>query len=56
MADEPRPPKTRDMQLRQRQVAGLLLLALMVLIVAMVRARLQHGSWGELFPRGWWRW
>jgi hypothetical protein len=51
MMDEP-----RHMQLRQRQMAGLLLLALAVLIVALVRARLQHGSWGDLFPRGWWRW
>ena len=39
------------MQLRQRQIAGLLLLALAVLIAALVRARLHHGSWGELFPR-----
>ena len=47
---------SRDTQLRQRQIAGLLLLALAVLIVAVVRARLHHGGWGELFPRGWWRW
>jgi hypothetical protein len=45
----------RDVQLRQRQIAGLLLLALAVLIVAVARARLHHGSWGELFPHGWWR-
>jgi hypothetical protein len=56
MADEPRPLNPRDVQLRQRQIAGLLLLALAVLIVALLRARLQHGSWGDLFPRGWWRW
>jgi hypothetical protein len=41
----------RHVQLRQRQIAGLLLLALVVLIVAVVRAR--HG---DLFPPGWWRW
>ena len=51
MADEPRPVKSRDVQLRQRQIAGLLLLALVVLIVALVRAHR-----GDLFPRGWWRW
>jgi hypothetical protein len=51
MLDEPRPVKSRDMQLRQRQMAGLLLLALAILIVAVLRAH--HG---ELFPRGWWRW
>ncbi|HEX6495200.1 MAG TPA: hypothetical protein VF018_06945 [Acidobacteriaceae bacterium] len=51
MLDEPRPVKSRDMQLRQRQIAGLLLLALAVLIAALLRAH--HG---ELFPRGWWRW
>ena len=45
MADE------RDLQLRKRQIAGLLLLALVVLIVALVRA-----NFGDLFPRGWWRW
>jgi hypothetical protein len=56
MADELRPVKSRDVQLRQRQIAGLLLLALAVLMVALIRARLQHGSWGDLFPRGWWRW
>ena len=54
--DDPRPLKSRDMQLRQRQIAGLLLLALAVLIATLVRARLHHGSWGELFPGGWWRW
>jgi hypothetical protein len=51
MADELRPVKSRDVQLRQRQIAGLLLLALAVLMVALVRAH--HGY---LFPRGWWRW
>jgi hypothetical protein len=56
MADDPRPLKQRDVQLRQRQIAGLLLLALGVLIAALVRARLHHGSWGELLPQGWWRW
>jgi hypothetical protein len=54
--DDPRPLESRDVQLRQRQIAGLLLLALGVLIGALVRARLHHGSWGELFPHGWWRW
>ncbi len=38
-------------QLRQRQVAGLLLLALAVLVIAVIRAR--HG---DVFPTGWWRW
>jgi hypothetical protein len=56
MADELDQLKSRDLQLRQRQIAGLLLLALAVLIAALVRARLHHGSWGELFPQGWWRW
>jgi hypothetical protein len=56
MADEPRPVKPRDVQLRQRQIAGLLLLALAVLMVALVRTHLHHGTWGDLFPRGWWRW
>jgi hypothetical protein len=51
MADESRPVKSRDVQLRQRQIAGLLLLALAVLIVALVRT---HHA--DLFPRGWWRW
>jgi hypothetical protein len=41
----------RATQLRQRQIAGLLLLALFVLIVAVVRAQR-----GELLPPGWWRW
>ena len=56
MANDRRPLKSRDVQLRQRQIVGLLLLALAVLIVALVRARLHSGSWGDLFPRGWWRW
>jgi hypothetical protein len=51
MADD-----ARQVQLRQRQIAGLLLLALAVLIVVLLGARLHHGSWGDLFPRGWWRW
>jgi hypothetical protein len=51
MLDEPLPVKSREVQLRQRQMAGLLLLALAVLLVALVRAH--HG---DLFPRGWWRW
>jgi hypothetical protein len=51
MADEPGPQNSRDVQLRQRQIAGLLLLALAVLIVVVLRAHL-----GDLFPRGWWRW
>jgi hypothetical protein len=41
----------RHMQLRQRQIAGLLLLALALLLVALARAHR-----GELFPPGWWRW
>ena len=49
--DDPHPLKSRDVQLRQRQIAGLLLLALAVLIVALARAH-----YGDLFPRGWWRW
>jgi hypothetical protein len=51
MADDTRPVKSRDVQLRQRQIAGLLLLALAVLIVVLVRAH-----YGDLFPHGWWRW
>jgi hypothetical protein len=51
MADDPHSLKPRDVQLRQRQIAGLLLLALAVLIVALVRAHQ-----GDLFPPGWWRW
>jgi hypothetical protein len=46
MADDP-----RNLQLRKRQIAGLLLLAVVVLIAAVARAH-----WGDLFPRGWWRW
>jgi hypothetical protein len=49
--DDPRPPESRDVQLRKRQIAGLLLLALAVLIVVLARAHR-----GDLFPRGWWRW
>jgi hypothetical protein len=56
MADEPHPLEPRHLQLKQRQMAGLLLLALAVLVVVVVRARLHYGSWGELFPPGWWRW
>jgi hypothetical protein len=41
----------RDTQLRRRQIAGLLLLAIFVLIVAVLRAHR-----GELLPPGWWRW
>jgi hypothetical protein len=51
MADDPRSLKSRDMQLRQRQISGLLLLAVAVLIVALIRAH-----YADLFPRGWWRW
>jgi hypothetical protein len=51
MADDPGPLKPRDVQLRQRQIAGLLLLALAVMIIVLLRAR--HGY---LFPHGWWRW
>ena len=56
MADEPHSLEPRYLQLKQRQIAGLLLLALAVLVVVLVRARLHHGGWGELFPPGWWRW
>ena len=56
MADEPHSLEPRHLQLKQRQIAGLLLLALAVLVIVFVRARLHYGSWGELFPRGWWRW
>jgi hypothetical protein len=41
----------RDLQLRRRQIAGLLLLAFAVLVVAVARAHFR-----ELFPQGWWRW
>jgi hypothetical protein len=46
MADD-----ARETQLRQRQIAALLLLALFVLILAVLHARR-----GELLPPGWWRW
>jgi hypothetical protein len=49
--DDPPRLNSRDVQLRKRQIAGLLLLALAVLIVVLVRSH--HG---DLFPRGWWRW
>jgi hypothetical protein len=41
----------RHVLLRQRQIAGLLLLALAVLLVTLARAHR-----GSLFPPGWWRW
>lgn len=41
----------RHVQLRQRQIAGLLLLALAILVVTLLRAHR-----GDLFPAGWWRW
>ncbi len=37
-------------QLFSRQVAGLLLIALLVLLVTLARAH-----FGDLFPPGWWR-
>jgi len=40
----------RDLQLRKRQIAGLILLALFVLAVTLAR---RHAA---LFPPGWWRW
>ncbi|MFZ0664050.1 MAG: hypothetical protein WAM66_15280 [Acidobacteriaceae bacterium] len=36
--------------LRKRQVAGLLLIAAAILVVALLRAN-PH----DIFPRGWWR-
>lgn len=46
MVDDP-----RHLKLRRRQIAGLLLLALIVFVLALVRAHR-----GDLFPPGWWRW
>jgi hypothetical protein len=37
-------------QLRKRQVSGLLLIAAVILVVALLRAN-PH----DVFPRGWWR-
>jgi hypothetical protein len=51
MVDKQEPDERRDTELRRRQIAGLLLLAFIVLIVAIARARS-----GDLFPPGWWRW
>jgi hypothetical protein len=41
----------RDVQLRQRQIAGLLLLAILLLVIAVLRAHR-----GDLLPPDWWRW
>lgn len=41
----------RHLQLRRRQIAGLLLLAFAVLILSLIRAHR-----GDIFPPGWWRW
>jgi hypothetical protein len=38
-------------RLRRRQILGLLLLAALILIIALLRA-----DWHWIFPRGWWRW
>jgi hypothetical protein len=47
----PSPPDdSHARQLRQRQIAGLLILALLVLAIAVARAH-----WTDLFPAGWWR-
>jgi hypothetical protein len=37
--------------LRRRQVIGILLLALGILVFTLLRA-----DWHNLFPPGWWRW
>lgn len=41
----------RALALRRQQIFGLLLLALLVLLIAVLRAHR-----GYLFPPGWWRW
>lgn len=41
----------RSVQLRQRQILGLVVLALLVLLIAALRTHLSY-----LFPPGWWRW
>ena len=38
-------------RLRRRQIAGILILAAAILVLAVLRAR-----WHDLFPQGWWRW
>jgi hypothetical protein len=37
--------------LRRRQIAGILLLVVLILIFTLLRVR-----WDDLFPQGWWRW
>jgi len=37
--------------LRRRQIAGILLIALAILVFALLRA-----DWRGIFPPGWWRW
>lgn len=37
-------------QLRRRQISGLLLIAAVLLLIALLRANLH-----DVFPRGWWR-
>jgi hypothetical protein len=38
-------------QLARQQALGLVLLAALVLLASLMRAR-----WSEIFPLGWWRW
>jgi len=38
-------------RLRQRQIIGILIIAAVILIVALLRV-----DWHGVFPRGWWRW
>lgn len=37
--------------LRRRQIVGILLVALAILVFALLRA-----GWRGIFPPGWWRW
>jgi hypothetical protein len=48
-ATEPKDDRPETVQ-RRRQVAGLLLMALIILVASVWRAGL-----GSMFPRGWWR-
>jgi hypothetical protein len=38
-------------RLRRRQIFGLLLIVVVVLLFTLARA-----DWHGIFPRGWWRW
>jgi hypothetical protein len=38
-------------RLLRRQIVGILLIAAVILVFTLLRAR-----WHDLFPQGWWRW